>query len=57
MNELGKSVLETIKDSDLSSLSQDYAELFIDSFIKDVVLKDIPVIKTIIALTKTGIGI
>lgn len=57
MNELEKSVLETIKGSDLSSLSQDYAELFIDSIIKDGVLKDIPVIQTIIALTKTGIGI
>lgn len=40
MDELEKSVLETIKGSDLSALSKDYAELFIDSIIKDGVLKE-----------------
>ena len=37
-----KSLEDTIKDSDLPSLSKDYLEIAIDGVLDDGILKDIP---------------
>ena len=51
------SILETLKNSDLNSVSEDFAEIAIDSLLKDGFLKDIPVINTILSIYKTGISV
>lgn len=43
-----------IKDSDLSSLSKDFAELAIDGVIDQGVLKDIPLVSGIVGILKFG---
>lgn len=43
-----------IKDSDLPSLAKDYAELAIDGIMDDGVLKDIPLVGTVIGVMKFG---
>lgn len=45
-----KDLESIIKDSDLSSLLKDYSEIIIDSFIEEGVIKEIPIIGTIIGL-------
>jgi hypothetical protein len=54
MDNIEKSLIETIAKSDLSSIVSDAAELGLDSILDDGVLKDIPVLSTIIGLVKTG---
>lgn len=44
---------KTIKE-DLSALSRDYIEIAIDSFLQDGVLKDLPVIGSVVSLLKVG---
>lgn len=44
--------LNILKDTTL-----DYSEILLDSFLKDGVFKEVPVVKTIVALGKTGLGI
>jgi len=59
MNDLKKmsnSLEETLKDSDLQNLTTDLAETFADSLLNDGILKDIPIIGTIIGLTKSAIS-
>ena len=43
-----------IKNSDLPSLAKDYAELAVDGIMDDGILKDIPLIGTVIGLMKFG---
>ena len=60
MNELKKvdrALIETVKDSDLQNVSTNLAETFTDSLLTDGILKEIPIIKTLVGLTKTTIGI
>lgn len=57
MKNLSNSFDETIKDSDLQNIGGDLSELVIDSLLEDGVLKDIPVISTIIGLTNIGVKI
>jgi len=56
-NNLSNSFEETLKDSDLQNVAGNLSELIIDSVMKDGVLKDIPVISTIIGLSNIGIKI
>jgi hypothetical protein len=56
-NNLSTSFNETLKDSDLQSVSGNLSELIIDSVLEDGILKDIPVISTIVGLSKIGIKI
>ncbi|NLT52777.1 MAG: hypothetical protein GXX85_17880 [Ignavibacteria bacterium] len=60
MNEIKKissSLEETLKDSDLQSVTIDLAETLTDTLIQDGVLKDIPVIGTVFGLSKFAISL
>ncbi len=57
MSEIEKSITETIKKSDLTELTSEYAEIFADSFFKDGILKDIPIVNTIVGVGKLGFAI
>ncbi len=54
---LSTSFNETLKDSDLQSLGGNLSELVIDSVLEDGIMKDIPIISTIIGLSNIGIKI
>ncbi len=56
-NDLEKSLATTISTSDLKDLSGDYAELLVDSVLKDGVLKEIPIVGSIVAIGKFGVSI
>jgi hypothetical protein len=55
--DLSESLVNTITNSELSSVGSDIGELAIDSLLKDGLLKDIPVIGTLTRLWKTGVTI
>lgn len=60
MNELHKlsnSFEDTLKDADLQNVTTDLAESFSDTLLSDGILKDIPIIGTIIGLTKTTLSL
>jgi hypothetical protein len=60
MNEikiLSNSLEQTLKDSDLQFVTIDLAESFSDSLMNESLLKDIPIIGTLVGLTKTAISI
>jgi len=60
MNEikrLSKSLEETLKDSDLQNVTIDLAETLTDTLIENGVLKDIPIIGSVIGLTKAAISL
>lgn len=60
MNEIKKlsnSLEQTLKDSDLQSVTIDLAETFSDTLLNDGLLRDIPIIGTIVGLTKTAISL
>ncbi len=48
------SLIETLKKSDLGSVSTELAEIAIDGAITEGVLKDIPVVNSLIAIYKAG---
>lgn len=56
-SELSKSIKTTLTDTDLQNVSADLAETFMDSVIRDGLLKDIPIIGTIVGLGKTTLNI
>jgi len=60
MNEIKKisnSFEETLKDTNLQSVSIELTEVITDSLLKDGILKDIPIIGTIVGLGKTTLNI
>ena len=56
MEKLDDTMLETLK-TDLSGVSADYMEIGLDAILEDGLLKDIPVVNSIILLYKTGVNI
>ena len=48
------SIIETLTNSDLSSVSKDIAEIAIDGVLKDGLLKDLPIVNTLLATYKAG---
>ena len=56
-SDVGISLNETIKSSDLGSLMKDFGEVALDSVVKDGVLRDIPVISSIVGAAKLAISI
>lgn len=52
LTEISDSLETTLRDSDLQSISRDMAELLVDSFIEDGLLKDIPVLGTLLNVRK-----
>lgn len=57
IKELSTSLEETLKDSDLQNVTADLAEAFTDTLLNDGLLRDIPIIGTIIGLTKASISL
>lgn len=57
VKELSSSLEATLKDSDLQSITIDLAETFSDALLEDGLLKDIPIIGTIVGLTKAAISL
>src|SRR6266496_2194250 len=60
MNEIktiSNSLEETIKDTDLQDVTIDLAETLADTLLNDGIIKDIPILATIIGLGKTGLNI
>jgi len=47
----------TLKDSDLQNVTIDLAETFSDALLNDGILKDIPIIGTIVGLTKAALSL
>lgn len=57
MTELEKSIEETLETSDLTGINVDLAELTIDTLINDGILKELPIVSSIVGLVKFGIKI
>ncbi len=57
INKLSKSLEETLKDSDLQNVTIDLAETFSDSILDAGLFRDIPIIGTIVGLTKTTMSL
>ena len=55
--DLGLSIIETLSSSDLPSITQDLTEVALDSVLQDGTLRDIPVIGTIVGLTRIAIAV
>jgi hypothetical protein len=55
--ELSKSLTETLTSSNLPTLGSDIAEVTIDSVLKEGVLKDFPIIGSLVGIWKTGIAV
>jgi hypothetical protein len=54
---LEKSLLSTLADSDLQDVARDAGEILIDTLLTDGLLRDIPIVNTVTAVAKTGLGI
>jgi hypothetical protein len=57
LNKIDNSLTETIRNSDLQNVSADLAEIVLDSMLSDGVLKDLPIVGSIIGLSKTALNI
>jgi len=57
IKQISNSFEETLKDSDLQNVSIGLAEVLSDSFLEDGLLKDIPIVGTIVGLGKVSIKI
>jgi hypothetical protein len=57
LNKLSNSFGDTLKDADLQSVTTDLAETFSDTLLSEGLLKDIPIIGTIIGLAKTTLNL
>ncbi|MFD2939694.1 hypothetical protein [Flavobacterium notoginsengisoli] len=56
-NELSKSLAQTISESDLTKIGIDIAEISIDSILENGVLKDLPIVGSLIGIWKTGVAV
>lgn len=57
LRKIDKALIDTVKDSDLQNVTTILAETFTDSLLTEGILKEIPIIKTVVGLTKTTLGI
>jgi hypothetical protein len=55
--ELSKSLMQTIAESDLTKIGTDIAEISIDSILKNGILKDFPIVGSLIGIWKTGVAV
>lgn len=55
--DLPGSLADTIENSDLASLGQNLTEVGIDSILNDGILKDLPIVGTLVGIWKAGISI
>lgn len=54
---ISNSLEQTLKTSDLENIAISFSEIVIDSFIDNGIVKDIPIVSTIIGLGKSAVGI
>ena len=57
MNELEVSLSDTLKTSDLQDVTKELLESGIDSFLKDGLLKDIPIVNSVVGFFKLGASV
>ena len=57
IKKLSSSLKETLADSDLQNVTSDIAETFTDTLLNDGLLKDIPILGTILGLTRASISL
>ncbi len=57
LNKLSHSLENTIKDSDLQNVTSELAETFTDSILNDGLLRDIPIIGTIVGLGRVALNL
>ena len=55
--ELSKSLIQTIAESDLTKIGTDIAEISIDSILENGILKDFPIVGSLIGIWKTGVAV
>lgn len=55
-SDVGISLIESIKSSELGNLMQDFGEVALDRVVKDGILRDIPVIGSIVGVAKAAIS-
>lgn len=54
---ISTAIVETMKSADFASLSKDYAEIALDSVLSEGVLRDIPIVNTLVAIGRLGLSI
>ncbi len=57
LKNISKSLDQTLKNSDLQNVTIDLAEVCADSLMQDGIIKDVPIIGTIIGMIKSAIQI
>lgn len=57
LNQISSTISETIKDGEFLTVTSEIAEVLIDSTLNDGILKDFPLIGSIIGLVNTGINV
>jgi hypothetical protein len=55
--ELGSAVVKSLADESVAGLVKEYAEVGFDAVLSDGLLKDLPLVNTIVALGKLGVSI
>src|SRR5947208_15527036 len=55
--ELGAAVVESLATEAATEIAKEYAEIGLDAVLSEGLLKDIPVVNTVVALGKLGISI
>ena len=53
--DIGSALVESVRESGVADVTKDVAEIALDSFLDEGIVKEIPVIKTIISFFRTGI--
>jgi hypothetical protein len=56
-NQLSESFIKTISSSNLGDIAKETAEITVDSFLKEGVLKEFPIVGSLLGVWKTGIAI
>jgi hypothetical protein len=54
---LGNAVTETLLSEPVASIAAEYAEIGLDSLLSDGVLKEIPFVNSLVAITKVGLAV
>jgi hypothetical protein len=55
--ELGSAVIESLSTESATEIAKEYAEIGLDAVLSEGLLKDIPVVNTLVALGKLGVSI
>lgn len=57
IRQMGTRVVGIVKSTDLVSLAKDFAEIGVDSVLSEGILRDIPVVNTVLAVARVGLSI